>query len=85
MFKPLKSESVANSKSTDVWGLVIGAACITSCGKKETDCYEFCQNVPVRPSPKGIVKTRMSLRRKWGKVMWSVEYGYELDSLAPVT
>ena len=85
MCKTLKSESVAKSSSVEVWGLVKGAAFIKWGGGQKTDCYEFCQTVPVRPSPKGIVETRRSLGRKGGKGMGSVEYGYELDSLAPAT
>ena len=66
-------------------GPVKGTAFITSRGKQKTECYEFFQTVPVRPSPKGIVETRKSLKRKKGKVMWSVEYGYGLESLASAT
>jgi len=63
LFKPLKSDSVAKSRSVEVWGLVQGAAFITSRGKRMTGCYEFCQTVPVRPSPEGIGETRRSLVR----------------------
>jgi hypothetical protein len=60
--------------------LVKGMAFITSRGKQKTECYEFCQTVPVRPSPKGIVETRRALERKEDKVMGRVEHGYESSS-----
>jgi hypothetical protein len=49
-----------------VGGYVKDTTFIASRGKQNADCYEFCQAVPFRPSPKGNAEMRRSLGRKEG-------------------